>query len=90
MSKTNEIKKHFKGLTVNGKHQIEEVDWFLDKAKSTETKIYLQSYDANLYGLPNISTWPNTDWKQKQFDEARKHFEGFDGEVWLDDVKLRR
>ena len=47
------------------------------------------SYDANLYPVPNFSTWKEGKWKQKQIDVALRRARDFKGEVWLDDVKIR-
>ena len=59
------------------------------KKNTTESKLVFMGYDANLYPTPNFSTWTESDWKQKQIDIVLRRARDFEGEVWLDDVKIR-
>lgn len=83
------LKQYESGFVVNGKHPIETVEWLFNRKDSTETKLVFLAYDANLYLLPDFSTWCNEKWKQKQISNGLKRTHDFDGEVWLDDVRIK-
>ena len=86
------LKKYESGFTVeanDGKCSMWDMEWLLDKENTTESKLVFMGYDANLYPAPNFSTWTESDWKQKQIDIALRRARDFEGEVWLDDVKIR-
>ena len=81
-----DVKRSF---AVHDKHSWETVEWLYSKEHSTDSKIQLLAYDANLCGLPQFQDWPETKHKQHQIDTILKYTEGFEGEVWLDDVRIK-
>ena len=87
------LKKYESGFTVvkanDGKCSMCDTEWLLDEENTTESKLVFMGYDANLYPTPNFSTWKKGEWKQKQIDAALRRSRDFEGEVWLDDVKIR-
>lgn len=85
----NNLDKFKGGFAISGKEPWETVEWLLDKENSTEEKLLFQAYDANMWPLPNISKWPESDHKQKQINRALEIFNNVDGEVWLDDIKIK-
>lgn len=83
------LEKYKSGFDVHGKHDIETVNWLIDSKDSNETELFFMAYDANLYPMPDFSSWNNNEFKQKQIDAALKRTKDFDGEVWLDDVRIK-
>lgn len=78
-----------RGFCVSGKHSIENVEWFYDKKNSTDNKIMYLAYDANCCALSDLSTWKSKEYRDKQIEVALKFTNEFDGEVWLDDVRIK-
>lgn len=72
-----------------GKCGFFDTEWLYDEENTTATKLVFMSYDANLYPLPNFSTWQEDAWKQKQIDVGLRRTRDFTGEVWLDDVRIK-
>lgn len=73
----------------NGKHQIETIEFILNKKeyKKTGKKVY-QAYDANFYPLPNISEW-NKEYADKILHFCKNRLKKEDGEIYIDDIKLK-
>ena len=78
-----------RGFCVSGRHPIENVEWFYDKKNSTESKIVYLAYDANCYPLSDLSTWKSKEHRDKQVEVALKFTNEFNGEVWLDDIRIK-
>ena len=84
--------KYKSGFTVeviDGECSVWDMEWLFDEENTTENKLVFMGYDANLYPAPNFSTWKKGKWKQKQIDIALRRAKDFEGEVWLDDVRIR-
>ena len=64
-------------------------EWLLNKAKSTDNKLVFEGYDANLFGLPSLSSRPQTSWTGTLITSTLEMFSWFSGEIWLDDVKIK-
>lgn len=64
-------------------------EWLLNKDKSTDNKLVFEGYDANLCGLPNLSSRPKTSWTDTLITSTLGMFSWFNGEIWLDDVKIK-
>lgn len=77
------------GFDVYGKSDWADVNWLYNEKASNEKELLFQAYDANLWPLPNFSTWKDKNWKQKQIEKALKFTKDFTGEVWLDDTKIK-
>lgn len=78
-----------RNFAVEGKHLIETIYWCVSPAALSKNKLKFLAYDANLYPTPNFSTWGDEEFKQKQIDKALEFTKDFDGEVWLDDVRIK-
>ena len=86
------MEKYKSGFTVeviDGECSVWDMEWLFDEENTTENKLVFMGYDANLYPAPNFSTWNEGKWKQKQIDAALRRARDFEGEVWLDDVRIR-
>ena len=84
--------KYKSGFTVeviDGECSVWDMEWLFDEENTTENKLVFIGYDANLYPAPNFSTWEKGKWKQKQIDAALRRSRDFEGEVWLDDVRIK-
>lgn len=77
-----------KSFSVSGDHSIETIEWSMSE-NSTEEKVVFFAYDANFCPIPNFSEWKDGGFKEKQKEKALKFMEGFKGEIWLDDVKIK-
>lgn len=84
------LEKYKAGFEVNHpKESMCDEEWLFEKDHSSDEKLVFFGYDANLFPMPNFSTWPETDWKNKVIRVALKRTKDFKGEVWLDDVKIK-
>lgn len=86
------MEKYKSGFTVeviDGECSVWDMEWLFDEENTTENKLVFMGYDANLYPAPNFSTWKKGKWKQKQTDAALRRARDFEGEVWLDDVRIK-
>lgn len=87
------MNKYKAGFTVYGKCPYETEEWLYSEEYSNKNKIVFLGYDANLFPMPSLSSRPNTDYNKKWFkklkQEALNVTKGFEGEVWLDDVKIK-
>lgn len=89
------MKKHMKdfegGFSICGKgeNRITTVEWLLDEKESNNNKLVFLAYDANLCGLPLFEKWKNNKHKQLQIKEVLNATNDFDGEVWLDGVRIK-
>lgn len=86
------MEKYKSGFTVeviDGECSVWDMEWLFDEENTTENKLVFMGYDANLYPAPNFSTWKEGKWKQKQIDAALRRARDFEGEVWLDDVRIK-
>ena len=84
--------KYKSGFTVeviDGECSVWDMEWLFDEENTTENKLVFMGYDANLYPAPNFSTWKEGKWKQKQIDAGLRRARDFEGEVWLDDVRIK-
>lgn len=84
--------KYKSGFTVeviDGECSVWDMEWLFDEENTTENKLVYMGYDANLYPAPNFSTWKEGKWKQKQIDTGLRRARDFEGEVWLDDVRIK-
>lgn len=77
------------GFGVQSGTQISDVDWLLNTSESSEDKLVFESFDANLCPLPNLSSWGNEKWKNKNIAKAKEIFKDFNGKVYLDDILIR-
>ena len=86
------MEKYKSGFTVeviDGECSVWDMEWLFDEENTTENKLVYMGYDANLYPAPNFSTWKKGKWKQKQIDAGLRRARDFEGEVWLDDVRIK-
>lgn len=87
------MKKYKGGFTVTGKHPIETEDWLFSKKYSNSNKLVFIGYDANLFPMPNLSERPDNAYNRAWFETLKKtaleFTKDFDGEVWLDDVRIK-
>jgi hypothetical protein len=81
--------KYKAGFTVDASHPIGDEEWLFDDKNSTNVKLIFQGYDANLWPMPDFSTWPETEWKQKVIQTGLQRTKDFIGEVWLDSVQIK-
>lgn len=67
-----------------------DVEWLFDEKASTSESLHFLAYDANLWPMKDFSTWKGQGWeKDKHIKAALQRTCDFDGEVWLDDVKIK-
>ena len=73
-----------------GKYDFETIDFLLNKEeyKKTGRKVY-QTYDANLFPLPNISEW-NKKHAEMILEFYKKVLKDEDGKIYIDDVLLEK
>lgn len=83
------LEKYRSAFRVYGESSMDTVEWLCNDAYISETELFFIAYDANLCAMPYFSTWNDTEWKQKQIDSALERTKDFDGEVWLDDVRIK-
>ena len=86
------MEKYKSGFTVeviDGECSVWDMEWLFDEENTTENKLVFMGYDANLYPAPNFSTWKKGKWKQMQIDAGLRRARDFEGEVWLDDVRIK-
>lgn len=74
---------------VRGQRDFMTEEWFLSDKHSTGSKLVFIGYDANLFPTVNFSERPKSKWNQKVIDRALEFTKDFDGEVWLDDYKVK-
>lgn len=86
MTREEVIKKYRAGITLWEGYETEE--WLVDEATTTATKLMLQAYDANMMPSPNFSQWSEKA-QARTKNMMLVRLEDFDGDVWLDDVKLK-
>ena len=63
-------------------------DWIYQAEESNNNKAVFYGYDANLFPLPKFSE-VNKGHRERVIKKALKHFEGLEGEVWFDDVRIK-
>lgn len=84
------IQKQYKsGFTVNGREPYMTEDWLFSKEHSSDKKLVFQGYDANMCPMRDFSKRPKSGWNQKVINNALEFTQDFDGEVWLDDVRIK-
>lgn len=83
------MKDYKAGFTTNGSHPIETVEWLLSEKDSSDIKLLFQAYDANLCPLPDLSKWKDKQYIDKQISKGIEVVQDFNGEVWLDDIKIK-
>lgn len=89
----NKFDKYKAGFDVELGHRILTEIWCFEEKQSNENKLVFYGYDANLFPLPNLSERndkSNHIWVKKAKEKALELTKGFNGEVWLDDVKIKR
>ena len=79
-----------RGFTITGPSPFMTEEWLYQEDKSNDSKLVFYGYDANLYPSPNFSNRPETEWNKKVIDRALEVTKYFKGEVWLDDVCIKR
>jgi hypothetical protein len=90
MKVSNEVYQKYKaGFEVDSPHPMCDEEWLFSGEYSTDEKLVFQGYDANLFPLPDFSTWPETEWKQKVIQTGLQRTKDFIGEVWLDSVQIK-
>lgn len=82
--------KYEKGFTVNGSEPFMTEEWLFQKDHSNDTKLVFYGYDANMFPQNHFSKWPETEWKEKVKNIALDFTKDFKGEVWLDDVCIKK
>ncbi|MEG0349544.1 hypothetical protein [Enterococcus sp.] len=83
------MEKYNRGFTVNGNQPFMTEEWLYQKDKSNGDKLVFYGYDANLCAMTSFSSWPRTEWKANVINRALEFTKDFDGEVWLDDVRIK-
>lgn len=81
--------KYKAGFCVDHKHPMCSEEWLFSEEHSTDTKLVFLGYDANLYPMRDLSERPNTDWNNYVKQRGLERTKNFDGEVWLDDVRIK-
>lgn len=84
--------KYKAGFDVVLGHRILTEIWCFEEKLSNENKLVFYGYDANLFPLPNLSERTNYGdkmWVEKAKEIALELTKDFNGEVWLDDVKIK-
>ena len=82
--------KYRDGFMIKGSHPILDEEWLYEEELSTANKLVFYGYDANLCALRDFSKRQNSEWKQKIIDTALIFTGDFNGEVWLDDVCIKK
>ena len=84
--------KYKAGFDVELGHRILTEIWCFEEKLSNENKLVFYGYDANFFPLPNLSE-RNDKSNQMRVEHAKEKAleltKGFNGEVWLDDVKIK-
>lgn len=87
------MSKYKAGFTVTGEHPYATEEWLYSEDYSNKNKIVFLGYDANLFPMPKLSSRPNTDYNKEWFKKLKQKAlnvtKDFEGEVWLDDVKIK-
>lgn len=88
MTREELLEKYKAGDGIGEGYETEE--WLLDDRPGTtdDNKLVLLAYDANMFPLPNFSTWQK-EHRQKVTDYFLKKFSNESFEVWLDDMKIK-
>lgn len=82
------LKDFGRGITLSGGKDWETEEWIMS-SQSTEDCLKLWGYDANLYPLPKLSERPTVKARIETIERLKKAVQGFDGEVWADDVRIK-
>lgn len=77
------------GFRYDGDDFLDEINWIYSDVLSTDTKLVFQAYDVCFFPCLDYSTWSETEFKQAQRDLALETYGDFDGEIWLDDVRIK-
>ena len=86
------LDKYKAGFDVELGHRILTEIWCFEEKLSNENKLVFYGYDANLFPLPNLSERndkSNQMWVEQAKEEALELTKDFNGEVWLDDIKIK-
>lgn len=88
MNREELLGKYKAGDEIGEGYETEE--WLLDDRPGTtgDNKIVLLAYDANMFPLPNFSTWQKKH-RQKVTAYFLNKFSSESFEVWLDDVRIK-
>lgn len=81
--------KYKSGFTVSFGNRICNEEWILKGKMSNEEKLVFHGYDANLWPLPSLSERPQNEYVDKVKKVALERTIEFDGEVWLDNVRIK-
>lgn len=84
------MSKYETGFIVTGPEPFMTEEWLFQKDKSNQSKLVFYGYDANLTAMNPFSAWNDTGWKQGVVDRALEFTKDFEGEVWLDDVCIKK
>ena len=82
--------KYRGGFIIKGSHPILDQEWLYQEELSNANKLVFYGYDANLCPLRNFSKRPNGNAKQKIINTTLDFTKEFSGEVWLDDVCVKK
>jgi len=87
------MNKYKTGFSVAGEHSILDEEWLFSEEYSNNSKLVFLGYDANLMPMPPLREANHenftADWFVKLKEKALNFTEGFQGEVWLDNVKIK-
>jgi hypothetical protein len=84
-----QMKNYRTGFSTCGEHRISTVEWLYDAIGSNDDRLMFQAYDANLCPLPDLSKWKRKEYIFKQIKKGLEFTSDFNGEVWMDDVKIK-
>lgn len=89
------MNKTLRGFDVIGRHAGEAEFWAYSESESDDSCMVFHGYTIDgIYPLPNLSYRKvykhKEDWINKIINTALSKTSGFDGEVWLDDCRVKR
>lgn len=84
------LDKYKAGFDVTLSHPIISELWCFEEKLSNENKLVFCGYYASLFPLPNLSERNGkSKWVEHAKEKALELTKDFNGEVWLDDVKIK-
>lgn len=89
MLSSSTINKYKAGFCVDHKHPMCSEEWLFSEEHSNDNKLVFLGYDANLYPMLNLSERPKTEWNDYVKKCGLERTKNFNGEVWLDDVRIK-
>ena len=82
-----DFKKGFQIYCDSDKHRQFPEEWFYNKEYSNEDMSVFQAYDANLYPLPDIKSWPEHSIKET-CEKVVEKFRDSNKDIYLDGYLL--